>query len=187
MHRTHQDYVADVFKAAARQIAKHGLDVSMGRIAKAAGKTEAALSSEFHGREVLLNALYVRIHCDLCSSLRACVVPSEPLRERAHAIWNAYIDWGLAHPDWRAARHRLTVSDILTEETRRAEALHFPDPEVLEAASESQVFGEHPPEFGEAIFIALAEATIEFAARDPARADAYKLDGFNAHWRVFFT
>ncbi|MFC5458927.1 TetR/AcrR family transcriptional regulator [Massilia niabensis] len=172
--------------AAAHTVSKYGVDVSVSRIAKAAGVDETTLFKHFVSKEALLNTLYVDIHCDLCSKLRECVVLGEPLLERARAIWNSYIDWGLANPERRGARHRLMVSDILTDHTRKTEALLFPDVGLAEAGSESDVFGDHPPEFGETIFIALADATIDFAGRDPQRADLYKQSGFDAHWRVFF-
>ena len=44
------------------------------------------------------------------------------------------------------ARHRLMVSDVLTDYTRKTEALLFLDVELEEAGSESDVFGEHPPD-----------------------------------------
>jgi AcrR family transcriptional regulator len=180
------DHRALLLTAAARTVSKYGVDVSVSRIARAAGVDEASLFHHFLSKEALLNWLYVDIHSDLCSKLREHVVPEEPLLERARAIWNSYIDWGLARPEWRGARHRLMVSDVLTDQTRKTEALLFPDVGVAEAVSESDVFSDLPPEFGEAIFIALAEATIDFASRDPQRADLYKQAGFNAHWRVFF-
>lgn len=186
MRLVNNNLEAPLLTAAARLVSRHGLEVPAARIAKAAGVTEAAMFEVFASKEVLLNALYVQIHCNLCCKLHECVIPGAPLLERARAIWDSYIDWGLAYPDWRGARHRLMVSDILTEKTRKTETLLFPDVSVLESASESDVFGEHPPRFGETIFIALVEATIDFASREPGRADEYKLIGFNAHWRVFF-
>lgn len=38
--------------------------------------------------------------------------------------------------------------------------------------------------FGDGLFLALAETTMDFAARDPARAGEYIALGFEAMWRV---
>ncbi|EIB6165221.1 hypothetical protein K9D38_003077 [Salmonella enterica] len=38
--------------------------------------------------------------------------------------------------------------------------------------------------FGDGLFLALAETTMDFAARDPARAGEYIALGFEAMWRA---
>lgn len=38
--------------------------------------------------------------------------------------------------------------------------------------------------FGDALFLTLAETTMEFAARDPAHANEYISLGFEAMWRA---
>ena len=38
--------------------------------------------------------------------------------------------------------------------------------------------------FGDALFLSLAETTIEFASREPERADKLKALGFEAMWRA---
>jgi AcrR family transcriptional regulator len=177
---------AQLLRAAAEAVAEHGVGAPTALIAKLAGVAEGTLFRYFATKEELLNALYLHVWSDLCEAVRKTLVPSEPLQRRSLAFWSAYIDWGLAHPAYRRARHQLTVTEILTEATRKTEVLLFPDIGILEASSESDVFGENPPEYGDAIFIALAEATIDFARKDPARAEQYKLSGFNAQWRVFF-
>lgn len=80
--------------AAARTVSKYGVDVSVSRIARAAVVDDATLFKHFVSKEAFLNSFYLDIHCDLCSKLRECVVPGEPLPEGARAIWNLYIDLG---------------------------------------------------------------------------------------------
>jgi AcrR family transcriptional regulator len=175
-----------LLRAAAEAVAEHGVGAPTALIAKLAGVAEGTLFRYFATKEELLNALYLHVWSDLCAAVGKSLVSSESLQRRSFAFWNAYIDWGLAHPAYQRARHQLAVTEILTEATRKAEALLFPDVGMFEACGESDVFGENPPEFGDAIFIALADATIDFARKDPARAEQYKLGGFNAQWRVFF-
>jgi hypothetical protein len=48
----------------------------------------------------------------------------------------------------------------------------------------NEIFRGHDPEFANAIFVAVADATQSFASHDPENAANYKLSGFNAFWRM---
>ncbi|MFD2837105.1 hypothetical protein ACFS3C_12595 [Azotobacter vinelandii] len=107
-----------------------------------------------------------------------------PLRERAQSLWNSYIDWGLAHPLANKAVNQLAVSSSLTPETLAKAQAMFPEAVAETELSGNQVFAGQT-DFADAVFLALADTTMAFAARHPRKAKAYKASGFEAMWKMF--
>jgi AcrR family transcriptional regulator len=103
-----------LLRAAAEAVAEHGVGAPTALIAKLAGVAEGTLFRYFATKEELLNALYLHVWSDLCAAVGKSLVSSESLQRRSFAFWNAYIDWGLAHPAYQRARHQLAVTEILT-------------------------------------------------------------------------
>jgi hypothetical protein len=81
---------------------------------------------------------------------------------------------------------QLSVTDILTVETRAAEMAMFPDVHMLELVQASDVTAGHPSRYADVLFIAVANTTIDFAMREPGRVTEYKDSGFLAIRRMFF-
>jgi len=173
--------------AAAEAIAQRGVGAPTAMISAMAGVAEGTLFRYFPTKEVLFNEMYLHIFRQLCDATGAVLDPSQPLLQRAEMSWNSYIDWGLAHPAWIKAVNQLGMTDILTEETRDIERTLFPDVGLMEACEKSELFEGLNIAFGDAMFIAIADATLRFAAQEPARADEYKLSGFKAFARIFLT
>ncbi|CQM88013.1 hypothetical protein [Salmonella enterica] len=100
-------------------------------------------------------------------------------------IWNSYISWGLNHPARHRAIRQLAVSEKLTKETEQRADDMFPELRDLCHRSVLMVFmSDEYRAFGDGLFLALAETTMDFAARDPARAGEYIALGFEAMWRA---
>ena len=171
--------------AAADAIAQRGVGAPTAMISSLAGVAEGTLFRYFPTKEALFNELYLYIMGELCGVLAEALDLSQPLRQRAEQQWNAYIDWGLAHPVWSKAVNQLAVTDILTAETRAKEMSMFPDVALVEASLQNELFRHLNQAFGDAIFMAIANATLDFAAREPHRAEEYKRSGFLAHARIF--
>ncbi|GGY41229.1 TetR/AcrR family transcriptional regulator [Pseudoduganella albidiflava] len=172
--------------AAAEAVAQRGVGAPTAMISAMAGVAEGTLFRYFPTKEALLNELYLHLFGHMCAALAEALDPAQPLVQRARQQWNAYIDWGLAHPSWIRAINQLAVTDILTPQTRAAELSLFPDLGLVEATSmNSGLFQDLHPAFDDAIIIAIADATLDFATREPARAAEYKLSGFNAYARIF--
>ncbi|MCV4340861.1 TetR/AcrR family transcriptional regulator [Pseudomonas capsici] len=170
--------------AAAEAVAEHGLAASpTSLIAKKAGVAEGTLYRYFATKEDLLNELYFHAKQSLCAMLTQDYQPKASFRDRFRSLWNSYIDWGLANPLMSKAVNQLTVSSIIRPETvARLEGL-FPDMEVGLKFAESEEFAGRA-EFAEAIFTALAETTMSFAAKEPNEAEFYKNSGFAALWKM---
>lgn len=170
--------------AAAEAVAERGVGAPTALIAKRAGVAEGTLFRYFPNKEALLNEVYLFLSRQLSEQTAAPVDRTRSLEERARVTWNNYIDWGLEHPVWIRAMNQLAVTDILTEATRDEDKLLFPDPELLEFFLSVEAFAGLPQAFGDAIFYAIADATLAFATREPDRAEEYKRSGFEASWRI---
>ncbi|EKD4016620.1 TetR/AcrR family transcriptional regulator, partial [Salmonella enterica] len=80
---------------------------------------------------------------------------------------------------------QLAVSEKLTKETEQRADDMFPELRDLCHRSVLMVFmSDEYRAFGDGLFLALAETTMDFAARDPARAGEYIALGFEAMWRA---
>lgn len=175
-----------LLKAAAQAVAERGVGAPTALVAKLAGVAEGTLFRYFPTKEVLLNEMYLYISELSLEGTRQAFDPSLPLVERARALWDAHIDWALEHPMLNRAATQLAVTDILTDATREAEMALFPDTEMMERAYSSDVLAGHSQKYRDALFVSIANTTIDFAMREPARVEDYKASGFKAIRRLFF-
>ncbi|EPG4096404.1 TetR/AcrR family transcriptional regulator, partial [Klebsiella pneumoniae] len=100
-------------------------------------------------------------------------------------IWNSYIDWGVRNPMEHKAIRRMALSERITDETRRQVKESFPELNEMCQLSVKEIFlSEAYRAFGDALFLSLAETTIEFASHDPQRAREIIALGFEAMWHA---
>jgi AcrR family transcriptional regulator len=176
---------AALLNAVAEILAERGLAAARtSEIAQRAGVAEGTLFSYFPSKSALLNELYVHIKGDMCDALAKHYVRTDTFRIRVQSLWNAYIDWGLANPVANKAVNQLATSSVITAETHAKTNAMFPDAGIAAGASRDGVLAGQA-EFAEAIFIALADTTMAFAAREPRKAKAYKANGFAALWKMY--
>nr|WP_269469037.1 TetR/AcrR family transcriptional regulator [Leclercia tamurae] len=172
--------------AATTAFAQSGIAASTALIARSAGVAEGTLFRYFATKDDLLNALYLHLKQDLCQTMlanmdRALTQPKEHTRN----IWNSYIDWGIRNPVAHGAIRQLGVSEKINAETEQAVHEMFPELHELCRRSIRPVFtSEEFRLFGDALFLSLAETTMSFATREPARATEIKALGFEAMWRA---
>lgn len=181
-----EDKKQALLDAATAAIAHSGIAASTALIARNAGVAEGTLFRYFATKDDLLNALYLHLKSDLCRTLIDNLdrSVSDP---KAHtcSIWNSYIDWGIRHPHGHNAIRQISVSDKITEATRQHVTDMFPELHELCHRSVLPVFlSQAFAPFGDAIFLTLAETTMDFASRDPDRAKETKQLGFEAMWRA---
>jgi AcrR family transcriptional regulator len=170
--------------AAAEAVAERGIGAPTALIAKRAGVAEGTLFCYFATKEVLLNELYLYLCRELNASTSRAVDPHLPWEQRMRALWNSYIEWGVTHQVWSRAMNQLSVTEILTDETRQEEALLYPDPELMETILHNKIFAGLPHSFGNSIVVSIADTTVVYAAADPAKAEEYKASGFKAFWGI---
>lgn len=173
-----------LLEAAAQILADHGIAAApTSQIAKLAGVAEGTLFRYFATKDVLFNELYTHIKLDLYEKLRRSYVATAPFESRFQALWNSYIDWGLAHPVANKAINQLTVSSVVTSETRSKTDAAFPETGIQETFANG-VFGGHV-EYADAVFTAVADATMECVARNPSQGENYKRMGFAALQKMY--
>lgn len=171
--------------AATEAIASSGVGASTATIARNAGVAEGTLFRYFATKDVLLNALYLHHKVAFGLSIMENLDRSADTHARMRYVWNSFIDWGLANPLAHQAMRQLAVSDKITEETEQQ--VHEGNPELHEMCEQSiaPLFLSAPfRAFGDSLFFALAETTMEFATREPARADEFKAVGYEAMRRT---
>ncbi|MEX9251960.1 TetR/AcrR family transcriptional regulator [Pseudenterobacter timonensis] len=181
-----EDKKQALLEAATAAFAQSGIAASTALIARNAGVAEGTLFRYFATKDDLLNTLYLHLKQDLCRAMlasldRGLTTPKEHTR----SIWNSYIDWGLRNPIAHGAIRQLGVSEKITAETEQAVHELFPELHDLCRRSIRPVFlSDAFHTFGDALFLSLAETTMAFATREPARAAEFKELGFEAMWRA---
>ena len=181
-----EDKKLALLDAATSAFAQSGIAASTALIARSAGVAEGTLFRYFATKDDLLNALYLHLKQDLCQTMlanmdRALTQPKEHTRN----IWNSYVDWGIRNPVAHGAIRQLGVSEKINAETEQAVHEMFPELHELCRRSIRPVFmSEEFRLFGDALFLSLAETTMSFATREPARATEIKALGFEAMWRA---
>ncbi|HDU5962834.1 TPA: TetR/AcrR family transcriptional regulator [Klebsiella pneumoniae] len=196
-----EDKKQALLEAATAAFAQSGIAASTSAIARSAGVAEGTLFRYFATKDELLNELYLAIKLRLVRTMIAGLDPDEKRpKENARNIWNSYIDWGVRNPMEHKAIRRMALSERITDETRRQVKESFPElnemcqlsvkesfPELNEMCqlSVKEIFlSEAYRAFGDALFLSLAETTIEFASHDPQRAREIIALGFEAMWHA---
>ncbi|VVK48210.1 HTH-type transcriptional repressor Bm3R1 [Klebsiella pneumoniae] len=137
-------------------------------------------------KEIFLSEAYRAIKLRLVRTMIAGLDPDEKRpKENARNIWNSYIDWGVRNPMEHKAIRRMALSERITDETRRQVKESFPELNEMCQLSVKEIFlSEAYRAFGDALFLSLAETTIEFASHDPQRAREIIALGFEAMWHA---
>ncbi|WP_439238323.1 TetR/AcrR family transcriptional regulator [Klebsiella pneumoniae] len=173
-----EDKKQALLEAATAAFAQSGIAASTSAIARSAGVAEGTLFRYFATKDELLNELYLAI------KLRLVRNEKRP-KENARNIWNSYIDWGVRNPMEHKALRRMALSERITDETRRQVKESFPELNEMCQLSVKEIFlSEAYRAFGDALFLSLAETTIEFASHDPQRAREIIALGFEAMWHA---
>ncbi len=178
-----EDKQMALLEAATDVVAAQGLGAPTSLIAKRAGVAEGTLFRYFPTKDDLLNELYVHIKRHLGEAMRSPSHQGDSLSDIARALWDGYIDWGLANPQATKALKQLAVSDRITVATRTRVAEFFPEVHRLSLACiDKGPMVNLPAAFANTILLALADTTMHFVATDPERGDAYKAAGFKVFW-----
>ena len=181
-----EDKKLALLDAAAVAIAQTGIAASTAVIARNAGVAEGTLFRYFATKDDLLNALYLHLKSDLCQTMIDSLDRSHSNSKiHTQSIWNSYIDWGIRHPSAHNAIRQISVSEKITPETRQQVIDMFPElHEICHRSVRPEFLSEALSPFGDAIFLTLAETTMDFANRDPQKAKETKRLGFEAMWRA---
>lgn len=176
-----EDKKQALLEAATQAIAQSGIAASTAVIARNAGVAEGTLFRYFATKDELINTLYLHLKQDLCQSMIMELDRSiTDAKMMTRFIWNSYISWGLNHPARHRAIRQLAVSEKLTKETEQRADDMFPELRDLCHRSVLMVFmSDEYRAFGDGLFLALAETTMDFAARADSRGAI--MDGQTLH------
>src|SRR5580704_17128672 len=107
--------------AATRIYAKRRLtDAPKPAISKEAGVAEGTLFTYFKTKDDLINALYREIKLELADAMMSDFPRKKNVGTRLRHVWDRYVNWGIANPKQRKVLAQLTVSEVLTKESRDA-------------------------------------------------------------------
>ncbi len=172
-----------ILASATALVATLGTGAATAKIARDAGLAEGTLFNYFASKDELLNQLYLEIKADLGNAILTSYPAKASVRERNRHVWDNFIDWGAKHPMKRKAMRQLSVSERITEQSRRQGAAAFGEINgMIEESLVDSALKDCPPAFVGAIVEALAEATLEFITRDPQKSEHYKEAGFAFFW-----
>ncbi|MGU3413345.1 TetR/AcrR family transcriptional regulator [Enterobacteriaceae bacterium C34A] len=178
-----EDKKQALLEAATSAIAQQGIAASTALIARNAGVAEGTLFRYFATKDDLLNALYLHLKSSLCETMLAGITDAVTPKDFTRCIWNSYISWGVLNPLGHKAIRRMAVSEKITVETKQEVTDMFPELHKLCQRSVRSVFlSTEFQAFGDALFLSLAETTIEFASHEPERASDLTALGFEAMW-----
>jgi AcrR family transcriptional regulator len=177
------DKRAAILAAAAETIAARGTSASTANIARAAGVAEGSLFRYFADKETLLNELYRDMKLEMRDGMIAGFPATAGLKRRAQHIWDAYVSWGVRSPVKRSAMAQLTISELITHESRRRGEEGF----APAKAAMSQLLARGrlhmlSQSFISALLLSMAETTMTAMEAEPRKAGRYREAGFEAFW-----
>ena len=172
-----------LLEAALSMIASQGLSAATSAIAKSAGVAEGTLFRYFATKDVLFNELYLYIKLNLGESMRSRLPQNQSLDILVKALWDGYIDWGVNNLDAIKTLKQLSVSDKITKETHVKVTALLPEIQQISSACIAQGgLAAQPMAFANAIFMAIADTTMQFIVREPEHSEVYKTAGFKVLW-----
>ena len=174
-----------ILEAATRVFAKRGLTAApTSEISKQAGIAEGTLFTYFETKDDLINALYRELKLELADAMMSGFPRKKSVRIRLRHVWDRYVSWGVANPDQRKVLAQLTVSEVLTKESRDAAGAPFVEFQTtIRDAIEQRVFrSDLPAELISKSLVALGEATIDLTVSKPSNTNKYRDSGFQVFW-----
>ncbi len=174
-----------IISAAIRIIAVKGLGAATARIAKEAGVSNGSLFTYFETKADLFNELYVDLKGEMAAAALDGLPTESDVRDQMLYVWSHWLRWATSYPEKRRTLAFLDVSNDVTLASHQAASQTMaPVAELLERSRGSGSLRDAPLSFVTALMGALADATIDFMIRDPAKADEHRTAAFEALWRM---
>ena len=174
-----------VLDAATRLFAERGLTAApTSEISKQAGVAEGTLFTYFKTKDDLINALYREIKLELADAMMSDFPRKKNVRTKLRHVWDRYVNWGIANAKQRKVLAQLTVSEVLTKESRDAGGAPFVEFQIMirDAIEQRVLQNDLPVELISKSLASLVEATIDLTASNPSKANKYRDSGFQMFW-----
>jgi AcrR family transcriptional regulator len=178
-----------IMRAATQVIVAQGLSAPTALIAREAGISNGSLFTYFDTKADLFNQLYLELKTEMAmASLAGLAVGAgseATSREQMFLVWSNWMHWASDYPQKRAVLAQLAVSEDMTPATRQAGHQAMGGlAGLLERVRAGGPMRDAPMGFVVAIMNGVAEATIDFMAQEPDRAELHCQAGFDAMWRI---
>jgi AcrR family transcriptional regulator len=174
-----------ILAAATRIIVTQGLSAPTMGIAKEAGIANGSLFTYFETKAELFNQLYLELKAEMASAAMKDLPKHAELRAQVFHVWQNWMNWALSFPEKRRALAQLGVSDEITPGTRAAAGKAMAGAaELMQRVRASGTMRTASMAFILTLMNAVAEATMDFIAQDPANAKKHGRAGFEALWRM---
>jgi AcrR family transcriptional regulator len=180
-----EDKRTAILEAATRLFAERGLAAApTSEISKQAGIAEGTLFTYFKTKDDLINALYRELKLELADAMMSEFPRKKKVGARLRYVWDRYVNWGIENPNQRKVLAQLTVSEVLTKESRNAGSVPFVEFQaMIRDAIEQRLFrSDLPVELISKSLTALVEATIDLTVLNPSKAKHYRDSGFQMFW-----
>jgi AcrR family transcriptional regulator len=174
-----------ILDAATRLFAERGLTAApTSEISKQAGVAEGTLFTYFKTKDDLINALYREIKLELADAMMSDFPRKKSVGTRLRHVWDRWVNWGVANPEQQKVLAQLTVSEVLTKESRDAGSAPFVEfQKMIRDAIEQRAFrNDVPVELISRSLAALVEATIDLTVSNRSKAKQYRDSGFQMFW-----
>jgi AcrR family transcriptional regulator len=174
-----------ILDAATRLFAERGLTAApTSEISKEAGVAEGTLFTYFQTKDDLINALYREIKLELADAMMSNFPRKKNVGTKLRHVWDRHVNWGIANPKQRKVLAQLTVSEVLSKESRDAGSAPFVEFHALiRDAMEQRIFrNDVPVELIVKSLAALVEATIDLTVSNRSKAKQYRDSGFQMFW-----
>jgi AcrR family transcriptional regulator len=174
-----------ILDAAMRLFAERGLAAApTSEISNWAGVAEGTLFTYFRTKDDLINSLYREIKLELADAMMSDFPRKKNVRTRLRHVWDRYVNWGIANPQQRKVLAQLTVSEMLTKESRVAGSAPFVEfQKMIRDGIEQRVFrNDVPVELISKSLTALVETTIDLTVSNPSQTKKYRDSGFQMYW-----
>lgn len=174
-----------ILSAAIRVIAADGLGAATANIAKEAGVSNGSLFTYFGTKSDLLNQAFLELKVEMAAAALDGLPIEADVREQLFYMWSHWLEWATSHPEKRRALVHLEVSDDITLESRQeAGETMACIATLLQRSRENGPMRDASLAFVVSLMSSMADATVDFMLRHPAKAKEHSKVAFEALWRM---
>jgi AcrR family transcriptional regulator len=173
-----------ILNSAVRLFAARGVwSTPTSAISAAARIAEGTLFTYFPTKDDLVNEVYRVLKHEVAVALFSSYPKAADARVRFRHIWDRYIHWGVNHPDKHRVLAQLQGAQSISADSRAFASTELKEIERLAKDSiRKKRIHNYPLPYLAAVMVTLAEATIDFVARDRTTRTDYASAGFDIFW-----
>jgi AcrR family transcriptional regulator len=167
-----------ILAATTALIAERGLGASTAEIAKLAQIPHGSVFTYFGTKVDLFNALYVELKSELAQAIMEHMPTEADAPGQFGHLWAVWVNWGVDNSSKRRALAQLSLSEDITDLTRKAVAeVSGPAVDVVRRLQMEGALKSVPSAYIGALVDTMAGTTIDFIAKRPGDADAVRAAG----------